>query len=157
MKPEYRPAMNHVEITALDIREPEWVVSCRIFTEKILETLDIDGWEVSLAFCSDEYIRSLNNTYRSIDGSTDVLSFPQEEGRQDQDSGPYIAGDIVISLDTLAENAEKFDISENEELKRLIIHGILHLCGMDHETNGPEENMLMLQEKLLRETGEDIF
>ena len=60
-----------------------------------------------------------------------------------------MSGDIAISLDTLRENAGRFRISEDEELRRLLIHGILHLDGMEHPTNRETEPMLQLQENIL--------
>jgi len=63
----------------------------------------------------------------------------------------FNAGDIVISLDSLRSNAETFNVTMNEELKRLLIHGILHLSGMDHSDNDPQQEMLQLQEKILKE------
>jgi rRNA maturation RNase YbeY len=67
-------------------------------------------------------------------------------------------GDIIISLHTLGENAEYFGVEEEEELKRLLIHGILHLSGMDHSDNSPEQEMLIYQEKILtRLSGVKIF
>ena len=62
----------------------------------------------------------------------------------------YVAGDIVISVDTLKKNANYFSVSENEELKRLIIHSILHLSGMDHSDNSKDQPMLVLQEDILK-------
>jgi len=60
-----------------------------------------------------------------------------------------LAGDIVISIDTLFRNADEFNVAVDEELKRLLIHGILHLSGMDHSDNSPEQEMLKLQESIL--------
>ena len=62
----------------------------------------------------------------------------------------YVAGDIVISIDSLKKNAINFFVSENEELKRLIIHSILHLSGMDHSDNSKDQPMLVLQEDILK-------
>ena len=62
----------------------------------------------------------------------------------------YVAGDIVISIDSLKKNAIEFSVSENEELKRLIIHSILHLSGMDHGDNSKDQPMLILQEDILK-------
>jgi probable rRNA maturation factor len=88
-----------------------------------------------------------------------VLSF--ELGAAFEDEGGetrYTAGDIVISLETLEENARYFNTTEDEELRRLLIHGILHLNGMDHETNDKTEPMLELQEAILtRLAGESIM
>ena len=63
----------------------------------------------------------------------------------------FSAGDIVISVDTLAKNAVEFDVSQDQELKRLLIHGILHLSGMDHSDNSPEQPMLQFQEIVLQD------
>lgn len=88
---------------------------------------------VFYSFCSDEYIQYLNKTYRNIDNPTDVLSFENGEKYTDEDNVVWLqAGDIAISVDTLPKNSEYFAVSQNEELKRLIIHGILHLNGYDH-------------------------
>jgi probable rRNA maturation factor len=76
--------------------------------------------------------------------ATDVLSFPEEDGRK---SDP-VEGDIAISLEALRRNAAEFGVPENEEMKRLLVHGLLHLAGMNHG-RGRGGVMLALQEKLL--------
>jgi probable rRNA maturation factor len=103
--------------------------------------------------CGNRYIKSLNAQYRNKDEPTDVLSFPQPDhsnwsgaaGAQEC----FIAGDIVISLDALEENARFFKVSPDEELRRLLVHGILHLSGEDHATNKAGEPMLKTQEEIL--------
>ncbi|MCE1207515.1 MAG: rRNA maturation RNase YbeY, partial [Spirochaetia bacterium] len=89
--------------------------------------------------------------YRSIDAPTDVLSFSMGEWYEDAGQKIYRAGDIVISIPALYRNAEEFHVAPDEELKRLLIHGILHLEGMDHETNDSSEPMLIQQEAILAE------
>jgi len=127
-----------------------WMDVVASFIEKVLAHLDIDQWELSVLFCLDPYIAELNKQYRNIDGPTDILSFEQgDEYVDDSDETWFSAGDLVVSLDSLASNAERFSVSRDEELKRLLIHGILHLDGLDHATNDPEEEMLLLQEKIL--------
>jgi probable rRNA maturation factor len=101
-------------------------------------------WEISLLLCDDERIESLNERYRGIKRPTDVLSFCGESGG----TPGGVTGDIAISIDTLRRNAVEFGVTEEEELKRLIIHGILHLAGMDHG-RGKGRQMLVLQEKLM--------
>jgi probable rRNA maturation factor len=64
-----------------------------------------------------------------------------------------MAGDIVISIKNLQENSKYFKVSEDEELRRLLVHGILHLAGEDHESNSPEEAMLRRQEEILARLG----
>ena len=108
------------------------------------------NWDISLLFCDDAFIQNLNKQYRDIDSPTDVLSFEQgDEYFDDAGETRFMAGDIVISLDSLRFNAEEFNVEINEELKRLIVHGILHLNGMDHSDNSPEQEMLKFQEELL--------
>jgi len=121
------------------------------FALNVLGYLKKENWDVSLHFCFDPFIQELNKTYRNIDSPTDVLSFEMGESYVDEDGeARYVAGDIVISVDTLKKNANYFSVSENEELKRLIIHSILHLSGMDHSDNSKDQPMLILQEDILK-------
>ena len=108
------------------------------------------NWDVSLFFASDERMKDLNLQYRLLSSSTDVLSFSMGEKYKDAEGDErYNAGDVVISLMRVSGNARCFGVSTNEELKRVIIHSILHLEGMDHATNEKEEPMLLLQEEIL--------
>jgi probable rRNA maturation factor len=144
---------------------PEWAVAD--FAKKVLAYLGRDNWDLSVLFCGNAYIRDLNSRFRGKDEPTDVLSFSLGETVSMEGRGErYLPGDIVISLETLRENAAAFNTSEDEELRRLLIHGILHLDGMDHgghidssgrivdadaENGGGTEPMLELQEKILAE------
>ena len=120
------------------------------FISEVLNELNLKNWDISLLFCNDAFIQNLNKQYRDIDSPTDVLSFEQgDEYFDDAGETRFMAGDIVISLDSLRFNAEEFNVEINEELKRLIVHGILHLNGMDHSDNSPEQEMLKFQEELL--------
>jgi len=122
-----------------------------MFLDHLLEKRGYTEWELSVVFTSNSYIRNLNKTYRGIDMPTDVLSFEMGE-RYIDDTGleRFSAGDIVLSLESIQENAKTFCVSLNEELKRVLIHGVLHLEGMDHATNDDVEPMLVLQEKILK-------
>ena len=120
------------------------------FISEVLKDLNLKNWDISLLFCDDAFIQNLNKQYRDIDSPTDVLSFEQgDEYFDEAGETRFMAGDIVISLDSLRFNAEEFNVEINEELKRLIVHGILHLNGMDHSDNSPEQEMLKFQEELL--------
>lgn len=144
--------MNVVEISVEGIGTPVWLERARAFALAVLSRLGKDGWDLSILICDDSFIRGLNRQYRDRDEATDVLSFEQGDLYRDpQGSERYLAGDIVISLDALARSAEEFGISRDEELRRLIAHGVLHLSGMDHEDNDPSRPMLLLQEELLRD------
>lgn len=89
---------------------------------------------ISYIFCSDEKILEVNRQYLQHDYYTDIITFDYTEGNK-------IAGDLFISLDTVKTNAETFHASYTEELHRTIIHGILHLCGINDK--GPGEREIM--------------
>ncbi len=92
-----------------------------------------DTHEISIVITGDERIKQLNRHYRKIDRPTNVLSFPMQEG-QFSDITPGLLGDVVISCDTAQKEAENAGISLEERISQLLIHGILHLIGFDHET-----------------------
>ena len=83
--------------------------------------------EVAYIFCDDEKILEVNKEYLQHDYYTDIITF-------DYCEGDVLNGDIFISLDTVASNAEEFGVSFDNELHRVLIHGILHLCGQDDQT-----------------------
>jgi probable rRNA maturation factor len=119
----------------------------------ILDYLDLDNIEISIVLTGDDSISKLNKMYRYKEGPTDVLSFCQNDEINEflPGSQSNCLGDIIISLDTLKRNTKYFKVTFEEELNRLLIHGILHLIGMDHETNNSDEKMLLFQEKILKE------
>lgn len=90
--------------------------------------------EVGYMFVSDEKILACNREYLGHDYYTDIITFDYDEGDQ-------INGDIVISIDTVASNAEKFGKTFDDEFHRVIIHGILHLCGINDKGPGEREKM----------------
>jgi len=92
--------------------------------------------EVGYLFCDDEKILEVNREYLQHDYYTDIITFDYDEGNQ-------VNGDLVISLDTVRSNAELFNKPYEEELYRVIIHGILHLCGINDK--GPGEREIMEQ------------
>jgi probable rRNA maturation factor len=150
--------LNRVDFSASEVPLPPWKTRARKFILKALKLLGRDGWDLSVLFCGNGYIKSLNSRYRNKNEATDVLSFALGETAETEKGPRYLPGDIVISLETLDENARYFGVSGDEELRRLLVHGILHLDGMDHATNKPGEPMLRLQEKILTElAGERIL
>jgi len=141
--------MNKVTVNAEEYPLPPWSGGMRRFALKVLEEIKRGNWELSILLCGDKKITELNAQYRNKNEPTDILSFNLGSEIQKGNKTVYFPGDIVISLDTLRENAGYFKISEDEELRRLIIHGILHLDGMDHKTLDKKEPMLALQEEIL--------
>ncbi len=98
----------------------------------------------------DNGIRDLNATYRNTDKATNVLSFPMQEG-EFSDITPGLLGDVVISLDTAAREADEAGIALDERMSQLLIHGILHLLGFDHEQGeDAAEEMMAKSLELLR-------
>ena len=122
------------------------------FCGRALAAAGFSAWSVEVLLCGDERIAALNLRYRGKPQATDVLSFPREDGRRDDP----VTGDIAISLETLRRNALRFGATENEEMKRLLVHGLLHLAGMDHG-RGKSGAMLALQARLLDGLGSDVI
>ena len=149
--------------------------SVEIFIQDVLNHLNFENWEMNVVFCDDRFMQEMNLQYRNIDAPTDVLSFEQGDYYlDDEENEIFSAGDILISDETLSKNAKEFNIAKNDELKRLLVHGILHLSGEDHgefhvgingdildgnsnvvevseSLKNEEIEMLVLQEKILKE------
>lgn len=89
----------------------------------------------------DAQIRDLNQTYRGIDAPTNVLSFPMQEG-EFSDLTPGLLGDVVISCETAEREADEAGIDISERMSQLLIHGILHLVGYDHERGDADESAM---------------
>lgn len=98
--------------------------------------------EIGYLFCDDEKILEVNREYLQHDYYTDIITF-------DYDEDDIISGDLVISLDTVKSNAELFHKNYDEELHRVIIHGILHLCGINDKGPGEREIMEAAENKAL--------
>lgn len=101
--------------------------------------------EVAYIFCDDEKILEVNRQYLQHDYYTDIITFDYTEG-------PRISGDLFISLDTVRTNAEQFaDGDYHRELHRVIIHGILHLCGINDKGPGEREQMEAAEDQALKQ------
>lgn len=138
------------------LAKPLWLDKISPFVSSVLDDLELKDWELSILFCTNDFIAKLNKEYRGKDSATDILSFEQGDEYIDEEGEAwFVAGDIIISIEMLQANAEQYATTEDEELKRLLIHGILHLDGYDHGEDhiqvGKEVQnaMLVLQEQLL--------
>ena len=98
--------------------------------------------EIAYQFCSDEHILKVNREFLQHDYYTDIITFDYCHGR-------ILSGDIVLSLDTVRTNAEQFGTPYETELNRVIIHGILHLCGINDKGPGEREIMEAAENKAL--------
>lgn len=99
--------------------------------------------EISYIFCNDDKILEVNRQYLQHDYFTDIITFDYSEG-------DCVSGDLFISLDTVRSNAEQFGQSSDAELHRVIIHGVLHLCGIDDKGPGEREIMERHENEALR-------
>ena len=118
--------------------------ACNIDCEKlknqirsILIELECEEKEISILLADDTKMRELNKQYRGQDRSTDVLSFPQNEGKE-EGLHTHLLGDVVISTATAQRQSAQHKLSLEEELVLLLTHGILHLLGYDHERSEEE-------------------
>src|SRR5918997_161776 len=116
----------------------------RTFAEKALKIVPAGGAGATVAFVSDRLMRELNRRWRGKRGTTDVLSFPAEQDEFEKQAGATL-GDVVISVEQAARQAEEHGLTFENEVEQLILHGLLHLCGYDHETDGGEMNRLELR------------
>jgi len=120
----------------------------RLFLKEVAKQASIDlnikgKKDLNVVICDNDFIKTYNATYRKVDHETDVLSFPSDDENE--------VGDILISLPKAEEQAKEYGHSLKRELSFLMLHGILHCLGYDHETKEEEEVMFSLQDKILNE------
>lgn len=117
----------------------------------IADTIKSEGFrrvkELSFVFCSDDYLLEINKEYLNHDTYTDIVTFDSSEQKE------VIAGDIFISIERVRENASKFGVSDREELHRVIIHGVLHLCGYYDKKKQEKERMTAKENEYLSKRG----
>ncbi|QYO67187.1 rRNA maturation RNase YbeY [Leptolyngbya sp. 7M] len=111
--------------------------------------VETEGRTFSVAFISDRRMAELNKLFRGKDSTTDVLSFPHEADEFETHKENFL-GDIVISAEQAKRQSEENKLGLETEIKQLILHGALHLCGYDHETDSGQMNAreLELRDKL---------
>ncbi len=134
--------MNEIVNKQKDLKLP--LENLSLFIKRALERIpETNGKSVIVSFISDAEMRELNNNFRKQNSTTDVLSFPfsAEEFEKDQN----LLGDIIISAEQAKRQAKENNIKLELEIKQLILHGVLHLAGYDHETDNGKMNSLELQ------------
>jgi probable rRNA maturation factor len=115
----------------------------RAFAERALKVVPAGGAGATVAFVSDRAMRELNRRWRGKSGTTDVLSFPAGQEEFEMAEGETL-GDVVISVEQAARQAEGHGLTFENEVEQLLLHGLLHLCGYDHEADSGEMNALEL-------------
>ena len=122
---------------------------------QLLASIDLVPCELSVVLCDDAFIQVLNRDHRGKDSPTDVLSFAMQEGEGGLDDDPVL-GDLVISIETAARQARAAGHTLLQEQRVLLVHGLLHLLGYDHETGDEDAaEMRAAEHKLLGRLGED--
>lgn len=117
--------------------------SWRAFVERALKVVPAKGAGATVAFVSDRAMRELNRRWRGKGGTTDVLSFPSGQEEFEKGEGATL-GDVVVSVEQAARQAAEHGLEFEGEVAQLILHGLLHLCGYDHETDSGQMNALEL-------------
>jgi len=101
--------------------------------------------EVSIIFCSDAYLLEQNKRYLKHSTLTDIITFDSSDGKN-------LSGDIFISIERVCENAIKYKVPKNQELRRVMIHGLLHLCGYKDKTASERKKMRRKEDEYLLKT-----
>ena len=133
-----------IEIVNRQRRRPVDAERWRRFTEQALAKIGVGAEGAAIVFVSDRTMRGLNRQFRGRDYATDVLSFPAARSEFEKLAGAGL-GDVVVSVERAAAQSAEHDLSFEGEVAQLILHGLLHLCGYDHETDGGEMNRLELR------------
>ncbi len=118
--------------------------------EEVARTHGKNVGRLTYIFCDDDYILETNRKYLGHDYYTDVITF-------DYSNRHRISGDMVISLDTVLTNSEQFAHSYNEELMRVVVHGVLHLCGINDKGPGEREVMELCENDALALLPDNVF
>jgi probable rRNA maturation factor len=133
-----------IEVTNRQRRRKINAKQWRAFGEKALLAIGGDNQSAAIVFLGDEAIKKLNRQFRGKNYATDVLSFPSEAEPFEVEHGSQL-GEVVISVQRAATQAKEHGLSFSDEVRQLILHGLLHLCGYDHEIDRGEMNRLELR------------
>ncbi|HLP63292.1 rRNA maturation RNase YbeY [Flavobacterium sp.] len=109
----------------------------------IIESENKKEGEINYIFCDDDYLLEINQQYLDHDTLTDIISFDYSVGNE-------LHGDIFISIERVRENAEEFNVSFDEELKRVMAHGVLHYCGYKDKTESDEQLMRSKEDEKIK-------
>jgi len=113
------------------------------FTRMAMQLVGKEEEGITIAFVSNRRMRELNKRFRHLDKTTDVLSFPSEQ--DDFSASSPMLGEVAIAVEQAAKQAGENGLKIEQEIAQLILHGLLHLCGYDHERDNGEMNKLELQ------------
>jgi rRNA maturation RNase YbeY len=128
----------HVEEGGNPPQEPSWS-KLSDWIEAVITERGGKAGAINYIFCGDDYLHQMNVEYLDHDTLTDIITFPYE-------AFPFVSGDMFISTERVADNAKDLDTTLTNELHRVIIHGILHLCGQGDKTDEEATEMRILEE-----------
>jgi probable rRNA maturation factor len=117
----------------------------------LLKSLGHPEAELSILLVDDPQIAAMNRAYLSREGPTNVIAFPMQEGRFAHLS-PHLLGDVVISMDTAWREAQAAGLDLEERINQLVVHGLLHLCGYDHEQHAADARRMAAKSRQLLQT-----
>jgi len=136
-------------VVAVDVRASDWQGDVPDIEAKVrqaacsaiaAEIANVEGIEVSIVLADDATVRVLNRDYRGRDAPTNVLAFPQGAASE-QAAGPLLLGDVVLAYETVRREAVAQGKTLADHTRHLVVHGLLHLCGFDHDTEASATDM----------------
>ena len=131
--------MIHFHNEAIDFKPPNPIKTKR-WLKKIIENEGFELSEINYVFCDDEYLHQINLQYLDHDTLTDIITFDNSEGEN------LIEGDIFVSIERITDNAKDFKTTFDHEFRRVLAHGVLHLCGYFDKTDADEKLMRSKEE-----------
>ena len=134
----YNQDCNYLPIKRLAIRR--WI-------EEVIQSEGYKAGEINYIFCSSEYHRQMNRDFLGHDYFTDAITFEDRESRVEEG---IVAGEVYIDVDTVTDNAPLYNSLPINEMRRVIVHGALHLCGHKDKTPWAEKNMRRMENKYLK-------
>ncbi len=135
------------------VPDVEKVVMIAAATAAQFDEARLAGTAAAVALSSDATVKTLNAAYRNKDKPTNVLSFPAHAGARPEPGAPRLIGDVVLAAETVAAEAADLGIPPAHHLQHLVVHGLLHLAGFDHETDAEAEAMEALETRILAHLG----
>ncbi len=128
---------------------PEKKIYLSDWIKHVITAKDRKIGEINFIFCSDAHLITINRSYLQHDDYTDIITFDYCENKK-------VSGDIFISIDRIKENAEKFKVRFKDELHRVMIHGVLHLCGFKDKSPEDKKRMTQQEDESLEKRSEQL-
>lgn len=122
-------------------------LALRRWIEKVIEMEGYKAGEINYIFCSSDYHRQMNRDYLGHDYFTDAITFEDRESRVGEG---VVSGEVYIDVDTVIDNAPMYNALPINEMRRVIVHGVLHLCGHKDKTPWAEKNMRRMENRYLK-------